>query len=77
MRQFGLRLIFGVPDPLPLVPDGWTLLPEPRKWLTARSPDGALWYMADGIAYKQVVTGGKYRVDKHSTFAFPRRKPKG
>jgi hypothetical protein len=74
MKQYGSKIVFGVPPEMPSVPDGWSLIASPRNWLRAKDPTGELWYVGQDRAYRQINIGGKMRVDMNSYVTLPNAK---
>lgn len=54
----GKPFIFGVPDPLPEVPEGWVISTDPEEFLQATDHQGRTWYLtADGHAMRVFPQG--------------------
>jgi hypothetical protein len=52
-RVIGTPFIFGVPDPLPQVPEGWVISTAENEFLQATDHRGRTWYLtADGFAMR-------------------------
>ena len=55
-KTYGVPIIFGVPDPLPSVPEGWEILPNDGSgWLMCKDRSGKVYFLGYGCAYPRGV----------------------
>lgn len=57
-KVIGTPFIFGVPDPLPTVPEGWIISADREEFLQATDYQGRTWYLtADGFVMRVFPQG--------------------
>lgn len=57
-KVIGTPFFFGVPDPLPEVPEGWVISAEPDEFLQVTDHQARTWYLtADGFAMRVFPQG--------------------